>query len=66
MTNPISEQQKLAHAKYLERIKNENETKCTSRDLCFLDANFTCVQAIAQAAINVELFTIPLYTNSTK
>ena len=61
MTNPISDRQKLAHSKYLEQLKNETEPKCKGRDLCFVDADLACVQAIAQAAINVELFTIPLY-----
>ncbi|MDE2430874.1 MAG: hypothetical protein KGM99_19310, partial [Burkholderiales bacterium] len=33
----------------------------TQRSLSFLDADISAVKALAQAAINVELFTIPLY-----
>ena len=35
-----------------------------SRDPKFKAADISCIQAIAQAAINVELFTIPLYMTS--
>ncbi|AEV37862.1 hypothetical protein PSE_3356 [Pseudovibrio sp. FO-BEG1] len=34
---------------------------CTDRDPKYIDDDLSCVKAIAQAAINVELFTIPLY-----
>lgn len=34
------------------------------RDISHLDADLACVKAIAQAAVNVELFTIPLYMTS--
>ncbi len=34
---------------------------CTNRDTSYIDADLSCVKAIAQACMNVELFTIPLY-----
>ena len=35
--------------------------KIKQRDITHFPADLACIQAIAQAAINVELFTIPLY-----
>lgn len=35
-----------------------------NRPASFKDADISCVKAIAQAAVNVELFTIPLYMTS--
>ncbi len=61
MSQSPSSPKDIAHTQYLKRIKNETQGNCTNRDLCFLDADLACVRAIAQAAINVELFTIPLY-----
>ncbi|MCF2906958.1 ferritin-like protein [Pseudoalteromonas sp. DL2-H2.2] len=43
------------------RISQEKERKIKDRDSKYKAADVSCVKAIAQAAINVELFTIPLY-----
>lgn len=43
------------------RISEETEQKITQRDSKHKAADISCIKAIAQAAINVELFTIPLY-----
>lgn len=52
------------YAQHLKQVKNHVTTACTGRSLDYLDADLACVQAIAQAAVNVELFTIPLYMTS--
>lgn len=41
-----------------------NEESVKQRDPKYKEADVACVRAIAQAAINVELFTIPLYMTS--
>lgn len=42
----------------------DNLKSIKTRDPKYKDADVSCIQAIAQAAINVELFTIPLYMTS--
>ncbi|MCF2860040.1 ferritin-like protein [Pseudoalteromonas sp. SMS1] len=43
------------------RITASQEQKIKNRDIQYKAADISCIKAIAQAAINVELFTIPLY-----
>ncbi|MET1256475.1 ferritin-like domain-containing protein [Aliikangiella maris] len=45
----------------LKRIKDVTLAQTQGRSIDHLAADLACVQAIAQAAVNVELFTIPLY-----
>ncbi|KDC55317.1 ferritin-like domain-containing protein [Pseudoalteromonas sp. S3431] len=42
-------------------MQQEAITKLKNRNISHLKADLACVKAIAQAAINVELFTIPIY-----
>ncbi|WP_191602341.1 ferritin-like domain-containing protein [Marinomonas algicola] len=42
----------------------EYVSKFKKRDVSFLEADLACARSIAQAAVNVELFTIPLYMTS--
>ncbi len=57
MENQLTEVQFiLLTQEHLERIER--------RDPKFRDADISCIRSIAQAAINVELFTIPLYMTS--
>ncbi|WP_227992579.1 ferritin-like protein [Shewanella sp. YLB-07] len=62
MATPSSKEQ--VYAPYLKQMKTQITTDCENRSLDYLDADLACVQAIAQAAVNVELFTIPLYMTS--
>ncbi|AZZ96036.1 ferritin-like domain-containing protein [Pseudoalteromonas sp. R3] len=43
------------------RISKQQEQEIKARSSDYKAADISCVKAIAQAAINVELFTIPLY-----
>ncbi|KZN38157.1 hypothetical protein N474_01205 [Pseudoalteromonas luteoviolacea CPMOR-2] len=43
------------------RINKSQEQKIKNRNSKYKAADVSCIKAIAQAAINVELFTIPLY-----
>ena len=62
MATPSSKEQ--VYAPYLKQMKAQITTDCEDRSLDYLDADLACVRAIAQAAVNVELFTIPLYMTS--
>lgn len=42
-------------------MQQEATLKLKNRDISYLEADLACVKAIAQATVNVELFTIPLY-----
>ncbi|CAM4095871.1 ferritin-like domain-containing protein [Pseudoalteromonas ostreae] len=45
-------------------MQQEYVPKLKKRDIKYLKSDLACAKAIAQAAINVELFTIPLYMTS--
>lgn len=44
-----------------ENLQSVQKNAIKQRDPSYLKADISCIRAIAQAAINVELFTIPLY-----
>jgi hypothetical protein len=54
-------QEGLTYKEYLKKVRDKIKSQCTNRPLKHFGADYACVKAIAQAAINVELFTIPLY-----
>lgn len=48
----------------LEAIQSDQKELIKKRDPSYLKADISCIRAIIQAAVNVELFTIPLYMSS--
>ncbi len=48
----------------LTQLQNSKSNEIKGRDPKYKNADIYCVKAIAQAAVNVELFTIPLYMSS--